>query len=120
MAQSRFLFTSNTYEETVAFYTESMGLPVVHSWTDHGRGTIVATAGASQIEIFEGETCDPLSNVARAWEVVDVTARYTNLVAAGVPFDAPPVVQPWGHLNCMLDAPHDLKITLFTVVGDES
>jgi catechol 2,3-dioxygenase-like lactoylglutathione lyase family enzyme len=119
MAQFRFLFTSDTYEETVAFYTESMGLSVVHSWTDHGRGTIVATTGDSQIEIFEGETCDPLGNVALAWEVVDITALYADLVAAGVSFDGPPVVQPWGHLNCTLEAPHGLNITLFTVVGEE-
>jgi hypothetical protein len=31
MAQFRFRFTSNTFEETAAFYTETMGLPIVHS-----------------------------------------------------------------------------------------
>ena len=120
MAQFRFLFTSNRFEDTVTFYTETMGLPIVHSWTDHGRGMIVGANGDSQIEISEGQRCDPLGNVALAWEVVDVAALYTTLVAAGVPFDGPPVVQPRGHLNCTLDAPHGLSIMLFTVVGDES
>ena len=120
MAQFRFRFTANAFQETVAFYTETMGLPIVHSWTDHGRGTIVATTGESQIEIFEGQICDPVSNVALAWEVLDITGLYTNLFTAEVSFDGPPVVQPWGHLNCSLVAPHDLNITLFTVVGAES
>jgi len=120
MAQFRFLFNSNTYEETVAFYTETLSLPVVHSWTEPDRGTIVAAADDAQIEIFEGETAGPLSNVALAWEVADINDLYTNLAAAGVSFDGPPVVRPWGHLNCTLEAPHGLKITLFTVVGDES
>lgn len=120
MAQFRFLFTSDCYEETVVFYAETMGLPIVRSWTDNGRGTIVAATGDSQIEIFEGEPSDPLSNVALSWEVDDVNERYRDLVQAGVAFDGPPVVQPWGHLNCTLEAPHGLNITLFTVVGDES
>lgn len=120
MTQFRFLFTSNRYEETVSFSTETMGLPVVRSWDDSGRGTIIAATGDSQIEIFEGETAPLLDNVALAWEVVEVASLHTDLLDAGVSFDGPPVVQPWGHLNCTLEAPHGLNITLFSVVGDES
>lgn len=120
MAQFRFLFTAQDYDETVRFYTETLRLPVVHAWDDHGRGTIVAAAGTGQIEIFDGDPAAPVSGVALAWEIGDVDAEHERLSAAGVRFVAGPADQPWGHRNATLEAPEGLLITLFTVTGDES
>lgn len=119
MAEFRFIFTAVDYDSTVAFYVEKMGLPVLRSWDDHGRGTIISAAGEGQIEIFGGDdNTEPLSGAALAWEVEDIDADHARLVAAGVEFVAAPTDQPWGHRNATVIAPEGLTITLFTVVGD--
>ena len=120
MTEFRFVFTAADYDATVAFYTEKMGLPVFRSWDDHGRGTIISAAGEGQIEFFAGDgSAGSLSGAALAWEVEDIDAQYSRLLAAGVEFVRSPTDQPWGHRNATLRAPQDLTITLFTVVGDE-
>lgn len=120
MAEFRFLFTAADYDRTVAFYTEVLGLPVSHSWDDHGRGTIVNAAGTGQIEIFDGDAdSQPPQGVALAWEVGDVDAEYERLGGLGVNFAEPPRNQPWGHRNATFSAPEGLTITLFTVVAPE-
>lgn len=121
MTQFRFLFTTAHYDNTVAFYADTMGLPVLRSWDDNGRGTILTAAGSGQIEIFEGDdTTEPPRGVALAWEVDDVDAQYDRLRAAGVEFDTPPTLQPWGYRTITLTAPENLSITLFTTGDDES
>lgn len=120
MAQFRFVFTARDYDATVRFYTITLGLPVVHSWDDHGAGTIVAAADG-QIEMFDGDPdSDVISGVALSWEVDSVDEEYERLLALGVEFLAPPQDQPWGHRNVTFAAPEGLVITLFTVVGEQS
>ncbi|MFV2039722.1 MAG: VOC family protein [Acidimicrobiales bacterium] len=118
MAQFRFAFTARSYDSTVAFYTDVLRLEVVHSWDDHGRGTIVAAADG-QIEMFDGDPdSDVVNGVALAWEIDDIDEEYERLRALGVEFLAPPQDQPWGHRNATFAAPEGLAITLFTDVGD--
>ncbi len=117
MPEFRFLFTAQDYERTVAFYTDTLGLPVVTSWDDHGRGTIVAAADG-EIEIFghEGDgTPSRVSGAAIAWEVADVDAEIARLRRAGVTVVSEPADQPWGHRNASIEDPDGLRITLFTV-----
>ena len=120
MALFRFLFITSSYDDTVAFYAETMGLSIVDSWADPERGTLIATAGDAQLEILEGDAPELTGGVAIAWEVDDIDAAYADLLANGVPFYGPPVDQPWGHRNARLQAPGGLDITLFTVPGAES
>ncbi len=121
MGQFRFLFTARDYDATVDFYTDTLGLAVVHQWDDHGRGTIVAASGTGQIEIFEGgDVVEPVAGAALAWEVDDVDSIHAALRQKGVEVLGEPQDQPWGHRNFSFRAPENLHITLFTVVGDES
>lgn len=120
MGQFRFLFSAADYDATVRFYTDTMNLPIVHQWDDHGRGTIVAASGTGQVEIFEADDAATVTGAALAWEVEDVDAEHARLVRSGVSFLAPPADQPWGHRNATLQAPDGVVITLFTVTGDES
>ncbi len=121
MSEFRVLFTAADYDTTVAFFTETMGLPVLRSWDDNGRGTIISAAGEGQIEIFAGdESSANLRGAALAWQVDDVDQRCARLEAAGVEFVAPPADQPWGHRNATFTGPEGLTITLFTVIGDAS
>lgn len=113
MGDFRFLFTAQHYDEVVEFYRDTMSLPVVRSWDDNGRGTILAASGTGQIEIFAGDAATDLSQNHLAWEVDDIDGAHQALTSAGVTCSAPPADQPWGHRNASFVAPQGLAITLF-------
>lgn len=45
-AEFRFAYFTSLYEETVSFYRDGLGLPVLHAWdrSADDRGTLVAAA----------------------------------------------------------------------------
>jgi catechol 2,3-dioxygenase-like lactoylglutathione lyase family enzyme len=119
MPEFRFLFTAQDYQRSVDFYTEALGLPVVASWDDHGRGTIVAAADG-EIEIFghDGPGAPPrVTGAAIAWQVADVDAEIVRLRRAGAAILEEPTDRSWGHRNAVISDPDGLRITLFTVTG---
>ena len=121
MPEFRVLFTAADYDTAIAFFTETMGLPLLRSWDDHGRGSIISAAGDGQIEVFAGDSSTAtMSGAALAWEVADTDEQCSRLRAAGVEFISPPTDRPWGHRNATLAGPEGLTITLFTVIGESS
>lgn len=117
MPEFRVVFTAEDYDTTVPFFTDVMGLEVLRSWDDHGRGTILLAADG-QIEVFDNPDGGPtgVSGVHLAWEVADADAEYEALAARGASLHGPPQMQPWGHRNFTVDAPDGWTITLFEVV----
>lgn len=113
----RFLFSAQDYRASVAFYTETLGLPVVDSWDDeHEAGTIVQAFGDGQVEMFrhEGAGTPPrVSGAAIAWQIDGVDAEIERLRSAGVPVITEPADQPWGHRNATIEDPNGIRITLF-------
>jgi len=75
-----------------AFYTDTLGLPVVGGFADHA--IVFVGAGGTTIELVEDEV--PAGGTGRrgwhhlAWEVESVDATYAELSGRGVPFHVPP------------------------------
>lgn len=118
MAEFRVVFTAVDYEATVGFFTDVMGLEVLRSFEDGGKGTILLAADG-QIEVFSAETSDGaagVSGVALAWEVADADAEHARIEARGGLVHGEPAVKPWGHKNFVVAGPDGWLITLFEVV----
>ena len=118
MPEFRYVFTTADYEKMVAFYADTMGLPVVDSWEHEGGGTVLAAADG-QIEILapgKSDTAPWLAGPALAWEVADVDAEIARLRERGVTILDEPADRPWGHRNAAIRAPDGLGITLYTVI----
>ena len=85
MAEFRVIFTAADYDATVAFFTDTMGLDVLRSWTEGGRGTILLAA-AGQIEVFADDAgwgSPGVQGVRLAWEVDDADASCAELRERG-------------------------------------
>src|SRR5215218_3507577 len=75
-----------------AFYSETLGLPVVGGFP--GEEIVFIGAGGTAIELIEetGLSGDRVGSgwIHLAWEVENVDDAYVDLMARGVPFDAAP------------------------------
>jgi len=118
MAEFRVVFTAADYDATVAFFSETMGLEILRSFEDGGRGTILL-AGDGQIEVFAApndSAVTGVSGVALAWEVVDADAEHARILAKGGSVHGAPSMKPWGHKSFVVDGPDGWTVTLFEVV----
>lgn len=118
MSEFRVAFVAGDYDATVGFFRDVMGLEVLRSFEEGGRGTILLAADG-QIEVFASDAGrgDPgVSGVALAWQVDDADAAHARIVANGGSVNGPPALQPWGHKSFAVDGPDGWTITLYQIV----
>ena len=116
-------------ERALAFYRDTLGLPVVEAWDEPaGRGAIL-DAGRATLELLSTDQArridavevgrDVAGRVRVALEVDDSAAMGERLAEAGAERLGGPVETPWRHRNVRLVAPDGLQLTLFTVLGED-
>ena len=117
MHKLRFVFQTDRYDDSVAFYSDVLGLDVADSWGGPtARGCLFAWAG-TLVEFFEGDWVE--SGTQLAIEVADADAEHARLVAAGAnPQD--PAEMPWGHRSVFLVDPHGNELNFFQVTSQPS
>jgi lactoylglutathione lyase len=124
----RVALTVSDYEQALAFYRDTLGLPVVESWdTDEGGGAVL-DAGSATLELLSPGQSDVVDRVEvgertsgpvrLALEVEDSAETAKRLVNAGAERVGEPVVTPWNHRNVRVRAPDGMQLTLFTVLDE--
>lgn len=122
--QLRLVVEAQDFDEAVAFYRDTLGMPEEFFVEGEGGASVVALqAGRATLEIVnpaQRRLIDRLEvgrEVSReirvGFEVADAAAETERLVAAGAELVAPPTETPWRSLNSRLEAPAGLQITLF-------
>jgi len=117
----RIILSPSDFDRSWSFYRDTIGLEVLRSWDEGGRGGILIVDGGSQIELLDvgvDGTTDHPDGVRVAWQVDDVDAEADRLAALGVVIIDPPQDQPWGHRNTRFADPDGVPITLFTVLEE--
>ena len=122
----RVALTVDNYEEAVAFYRDTLGLPVVEAFDQPEGSGVVLDAGRATLELLstgQAALVDGIEVGSRvagpvrlAMEVGDSAATARALVAGGGELVGGPVVTPWSHRNVRLRAPDGMQLTLFSVV----
>jgi catechol 2,3-dioxygenase-like lactoylglutathione lyase family enzyme len=116
--------TVEDYDRVLAFYRDSLGLPVIEAWEDGDARGVILDAGRATLELLsvaQAELIDSVEvgeriagPVRLALEVADSAATARTLVEAGAEQLADPVLTPWNDLNVRLRAPGGMQLTLFT------
>lgn len=124
----RLALTVEDYEQALAFYRDTLGLPVLEAWSEPAGRVTLLDAGRATLELLDREHAAAVDSIEVgrrvagtiriALEVDDSTAAADTLEAAGAERLAGPVVTPWRHRNVRLVAPDGLQLTLFTVLGE--
>lgn len=122
----RVAVTAEDYDETLRFYRDALGLPVIESWENEDGSGAILDAGRATLEVLSRSQTDfvdeievgyPSSGPVRfALEVDNPVAAAERLEAAGAERVGGPVVTPWQHRNVRLRAPDGMQLTLFTVL----
>ena len=127
--QLRLVVEADDFEEAVAFYRDTLGLPVeLDLESDGGAHVMILDAGRATLELSNqaqvayiddvevGRRVAPRMRVA--FEVDDAAAATEELTAGGAELIAPPTRTPWDSINSRLAAPADLQITVFEEGSD--
>ncbi len=122
--EMRVVVTAADYQAAVAFYRETLGLPLREAFsTPNGEGMILE-AGMATLEILDEEHAAFVDSVEvgrrvappvrLAFEVTDTERVTTQLVDGGATLLAPPVTTPWSSVNSRLDGAAGLQLTIFS------
>jgi lactoylglutathione lyase len=122
----RVALTIDDYEQAVAFYRDSLGLPQLEVWEspqgrvtllDAGRATLELLEEGHAAEVDEIEVGRRVAGPVRlALEVDESPGTAERLVEAGATHVGGPVETPWRHRNVRVQAPDGMQLTLFTVL----
>ncbi len=125
MKELRLALTVADYDAALAFYRDTLGLPLLEAWSDDGRVALL-DAGHATLELLDATHAAAVDSievgrrvagpVRVALEVDDSEAVAEPLVAAGATRLGGPIETPWRHRNVRLEAPDGLQLTLFTVL----
>ena len=110
----RLALTVEDYERALAFYRDTLGLPVLEAWSEPAGHVTLLDAGRATLELLDPEHAAAVDSL----EVDDSAATADALEAAGAERLAGPVVTPWQHRNVRLVAPDGMQLTLFTVLEE--
>ncbi len=120
----RIALTVENFDEALAFYRDTLGLPMLELWEAPGARGALLEAGRATLEIFdeaqasmvdELEVGSRVAGVIRfAVRVEDSAAKADELEQAGAKRLGGPVVTPWGDTNVRIEAPDGMQLTLFT------
>jgi catechol 2,3-dioxygenase-like lactoylglutathione lyase family enzyme len=127
--QLRLVVEAEDFERAVAFYRDTLGLPVeLDLESDGGAHVMILDAGRATLELSNqaqvayiddvevGRRVAPRMRIA--FEVEDAAAVTEELTAGGAELIAPPTRTPWHSINSRLAAPADLQITVFEERSD--
>ena len=127
--EMRLVVTAADYEEAVAFYRDTLGLPQLAAFDDGAGHVVILDAGRATLELSDvphAEHIDRVEvgrrvagHVRVAFGVPDAGAATRTLAEAGATVLAEPTRTPWNSLNARLDAPGDLQLTLFENLEEE-
>lgn len=110
------------YERDVAFYRDTLGLPIVSDYDDgHKRGTMFAVNEAATLELMgapagQAQHKPPPTGVRIKFRVADVDVLFERLRAQGAQITEALEARPWGERSFGLRAPDGMLIYVYTEV----
>ncbi len=124
----RFAFFARDFDESVAFYRDTLGLVHSGGWDrPDGRGALLAVTGTNAVieiygapngDIYDGPRPSTAINLAiRLGSISEVDARYSQLAAAGVADSGPPQDRPWGHRSFIVRDPDSIHIHFYCEIS---
>ncbi len=118
----RVIFRATNYKTSVAFYRDTLSLPVDRAW-DRGatrKGTIFV-AGTAFIEVLAmDEAHAPPEHIELYIPVADVDAFAEELCSRGVTLYSELADKPWGHRTVSVLDPDGVRVIAYSEIEPSS
>lgn len=118
MDKFTFVITASKFAESLTFYRDLLGMPVLEEWTDFGHGAVLGAMPGTVVELIDTPSAAPQPAEARTTfmglEVSDPEAIHERLVAAGARVNGPPTAKPWGGRGFTAFDPEGMPVNIYT------
>lgn len=125
----RVVVTAPDYEDAVAFYRDTLGMPELAAYSTATTRVVILDAGRATLEIADpphaafvddvGVGRRVAGQIRIALQVASTVGATERAVAASAELIAAPTTTPWRSLNARLAAPAGLQLTLFEQLESE-
>jgi catechol 2,3-dioxygenase-like lactoylglutathione lyase family enzyme len=125
--EMRLALTTRNYDRLLNFYCAGLGLEPAQIWNNEQGKGLILDLGTATLELFDEEQAQTIDNIEAgrrvsgqvriAFQVPDLAAATTRLLASGATQVHEPVITPWGDSNVRFQDPDGLQITLFQKSG---
>jgi predicted enzyme related to lactoylglutathione lyase len=116
--QSRVLLRPASFDASVAFYEQTLGLTRYREWGGEPARGVVYFLGGGYLELSESPAPVAPSGVRLWLQVADVAAAARQLTSAGARVLAPPRREPWGLIEMTVADPDGLELVVVEVPDD--
>ena len=105
---------------SIRFYRDGIGLALVETWSEMGRGAILRGTDSSEVELVEVERVEdppePRTTLGLQVAPGDVDEIYDRLERSGARLKAPPRVREWGMRGFGAFDPSGLPVNVYARV----
>ena len=112
-----FVIHTISFDESVEFYCESLGLELVEEWREGGHGALIRLRDGAYLELIELDDAAAHGGVALGLEVDDVDEWYGRLTEAGVKTKAP-LLDAFGKRGFGTTDPNGVAVNIYTTNGN--
>lgn len=114
---SRVLLHPADLGQSLAFYRDTLGLPIYREWGEEGRpghGTVFFLGGG-YLELSSGSASTPTDKLELWWQVRDVNVAHDEMKRAAVEIVEAPVDKPWGLREMRMRDPDGVIIVVVEI-----
>ena len=115
---SRLLLRPSDLDRSLAFYRDTLGLPVYREFGEGDQRGVVFFLGGGFLEVSGRAQAPTPANLGLWLQVRDVDATHDDLAAKGVDVMRPPVTEPWGLREMWVRDPDGLRLAVIEVPAD--
>ena len=110
------VITTASFDASLAFYRDVIGLEVVEEWTDAGHGAVLSAGGPARVELIDLPDAGRINADAMfiGLKVAAIEALHERAVAGGHEIVREPADRPWGGRGFVVRDPNGVAVNIYT------
>ena len=110
------VITTASFDASLAFYRDVIGLEVVEEWTDAGHGAVLSAGGPARVELIDLPESARIGTDSMfiGLQVGSIDDLHERAKAAGHEIIREPADRPWGGRGFVVRDPNGVAINIYT------
>ena len=115
------MITTASFDASLAFYRDVIGLEVLEEWTDAGHGAVLSAGGPARVELIDlpDRPRVDTESLFIGLKVASIEPLYERAVAAAHEIVREPEDRPWGGRGFVVRDPNGVALNIYTAYEDD-